>query len=120
EDRAVEDFMGPLAGHELDLVLADRPIGPGIRAHAFNHLLGECGTSLLAAPKLAARLPRGSPGGRRAPLLRRGFPGSLEEAPCLMPGGHATVRRGLDHWLQSMKLRPTLVAEFGDSAPQYE
>jgi len=106
EDRAVEDFMGQLAGHELDLVLADRPIGPGIRAHAFNHLLGECGTSLLAAPKLAAR-------------LRRGFPGSLEEAPCLMPGGHATVRRGLDHWLQSMKLRPTLVAEFDDSALMY-
>ena len=106
EDRAVEDFMGQLAGHELDLVLADRPIGPGVRAHAFNHLLGECGTSLLAAPKLAAP-------------LRRGFPGSLENAPCLLPGEQATVRRALDQWLQSMKLRPTQVAEFDDSALMY-
>src|SRR5512138_2792456 len=77
EDRVVEDFMSQLAGQELDLVLADRPVGPGIRAHAFNHLLGECGTSFCASDKLAKR-------------LRRGFPGSLDGAPCLLPSDHAT------------------------------
>jgi len=41
EDRVVEDFLGALAGQELDLVLADRPLGPGIKVHAFNHLLGQ-------------------------------------------------------------------------------
>jgi LysR family transcriptional activator of nhaA len=106
EDRVVEDFMSQLAGQELDLVLADRPLGPGIRAHAFNHLLGECGTTFLAAPKLAAR-------------LRRGFPRSLEGMPCLLPGAHATVRRSLDQWLEGARLRPTLVAEFDDSALMY-
>src|SRR3954467_3590393 len=30
EDRAVENFLGELAGDGLDLVLADRPIAPGI------------------------------------------------------------------------------------------
>src|SRR6185436_1454941 len=80
EDRVVEDFLSQLAGQELDLVLADRPVGPGIRAHAFNHLLGECGTSFFAGEKLAKR-------------LRRGYPGSLDGAPCLLPSDHATVRR---------------------------
>ena len=106
EDRVVEDFMGQLAGQELDLVLADRPLGPGIRTHAFNHRLGECGTSFLAVPKLAAR-------------LRRGFPASIDGAPCLLPGAHATVRRGLDQWFDSTGLRPMLVAEFDDSALMY-
>jgi LysR family transcriptional regulator, transcriptional activator of nhaA len=106
EDKVVEDFMSQLAGQELDLVLADRPIGPGLRAHAFNHLLGECGTTFLATPKLATS-------------LRRGFPRSLEGAPCLLPGAHATVRRNLDQWFEKEKLRPSLVAEFDDSALMY-
>ena len=106
EDRAVEDFLSQLAGQELDLVLADRPLGPGIRTHAFHHLLGECGTSFFASEKLAKR-------------LRRGFPGSLNDAPCLLPGNHATVRRRLDQWLDAAKLRPVVVAEFDDSALMY-
>jgi LysR family transcriptional activator of nhaA len=106
EDRVVEDFMSQLAGQELDLVLADRPIGPGIKAHAFNHLLGDCGTSFLASPKLAAR-------------LRRGFPRSVEGAPCLLPSSHATVRRQLDQWFDDKGLHPELIAEFDDSALMY-
>ena len=106
EDRVVEDFMSELAGQELDLVLADRPIGPGMRAHAFNHLLGECGTTFLADAKLAKR-------------LRGEFPRSLDGAPCLLPGAHATVRRNLDQWFESVRLRPALMAEFDDSALMY-
>jgi LysR family transcriptional activator of nhaA len=106
EDRVVEDFMSELAGQELDLVLADRPIGPGSRAHAYNHLLGQCGTTFLADSKLAKR-------------LRRGFPRSLDGAPCLLPSAHANVRRTLDQWFESNRLRPSMVAEFDDSALMY-
>ena len=106
ENRVVEDFMSQLAGQELDLVLADRPLGPGVQAHAFNHLLGESGTSFLAGDKLAKR-------------LRHGFPGSLAGAPCLLPGAHATVRRRLDQWFDATKLRPAVIAEFDDSALMY-
>ncbi|MDB4982978.1 MAG: Transcriptional regulator [Myxococcales bacterium] len=106
EDRVVENFMGQLVGQELDLVLADRPLGPGIRSNAFNNLLGECGTSFLAAPKLVAK-------------IRRGFPGSIEGAPCLLPGPHATVRRSLDQWFDSKGIHPSVVAEFDDSALMY-
>ena len=74
EDRVVEDFLGVLAGQELDLVLADRPLGPGIKVHAFNHLLGECGTTFLAKAKLAR-------------ACRAGFPRSLDGVPFLLPAG---------------------------------
>lgn len=106
EDRAVEDFLGALAVQELDLVLADRPVGPAINIHAYNHLLGECGTTFLAAPKLAA-------------ARRAGFPRSLTGAPFLLPGAHATIRRVLDQWFEARKIRPNLVAEFDDSALMY-
>jgi len=106
EDRVVEDFMSELAGQELDLVLADRPIGPGTRAHAYNNLLGECGTTFLAGAKLAKR-------------LRTGFPRSLDGAPCLLPSAHATIRRMLDQWFETNRVRPALVAEFDDSSLMY-
>lgn len=106
EDRAVEDFLGALAVQELDLVLADRPLGPGINVHAYNHLLGECGTTFLASPKLAAS-------------CRDGFPKSLDGAPFLLPGPHATIRRVVDQWFDTNKVRPNLVAEFDDSALMY-
>jgi LysR family transcriptional activator of nhaA len=106
EDRVVEDFLGQLSGQELDLVLADRALGPGIRAHAFNHLLGESGTSFLASETLARR-------------LRRGFPRSLDGAPCLLPGDHAAVRRRVEQWFDDTGVRPALVAEFDDTALMY-
>ncbi|HEY4188620.1 MAG TPA: transcriptional activator NhaR [Polyangia bacterium] len=106
EDRVVEDFLGALAGHELDLVLADRPLGPGLKVHAFNHLLGECGTTFLAKGKLARS-------------CRSGFPRSLEGVPFLLPAAHATLRRALDQWFDGVRVRPTLVAEFDDSALMY-
>src|SRR4051812_19553264 len=106
EDRVVEDFLGELAGQDLDMVLADRPLGPGIKVHAYNHLLGECGTTFLGGPKLAN-------------ACRRGFPRSLNGVPCLLPGAHATVRRALDQWFEAVQVRPSVVAEFDDSALMY-
>ncbi len=103
EDRVVEDFLGQLAGQEVDMVLADRPLGPGINVHAFNHPLGECGTTFMASPQLAKR-------------HRAGFPRSINGAPCLLPGPHATVRRALDQWFETRQMRPAVVAEFDDSA----
>jgi LysR family transcriptional activator of nhaA len=106
EDRVVEDFLGMLAVQDLDLLLADRPLGPGIQVQASNHLLGECGTTFLATPKLAR-------------AYRSGFPRSLQAAPFLLPAGHVTVRRALDQWFNAVHLRPLVVAEFDDSALMY-
>lgn len=103
EDRAVEDFLDPLAEQELDLVLSDRPIGRNLRVRAFSHLLAECGTTLLAKGPLAK-------------TLRARFPQSLDNAPFLLPSAHATLRRGLDQWFEGEKIHPRIVAEFDDSA----
>ncbi len=66
EDKSVDEFVGELAAHKLDLVLADAPVGPGVPVRAFSHLLGECGTSFL---RLAAACRRPSP--PLSPLARR-------------------------------------------------
>ena len=52
EDRP-DRLLAELAVNELDVVLADAPMGPTVKVHAFNHLLGECGLGFYGKPKLA-------------------------------------------------------------------
>ncbi len=103
EDRSLEGFLAELAVHGLDLVLADAPAGPGLPVRLFSHLLGECGTSFFASGRAAAR-------------LRKKFPGSLDGAPFLLPGRNAALRRTLEGWFETQKLRPRIVGEIDDSA----
>lgn len=102
EDRT-ERLLAELSVHELDLVLSDAPIAPTVKVRAFSHLLGECGVTFFAA-------------GKRAAMLRRNFPRSLDEAPFLLPPEPTTLRRSLEHWFDSQNIRPRLAGEFDDSA----
>jgi LysR family transcriptional activator of nhaA len=102
EDRPVEDFVGELAVHSVDLVLADGPVGP-YPVRAFNHLLGECGTTFFAVDRLASS--------------RRGrFPKSLHGAPLLLPGLRSSLRRAIDEWLARRGIVPDVRADLDDTA----
>ena len=102
-DKSVDEFLSELALHRLDVVISDGPAGAGVAVRAFSHLLGECGTSFFAAPKLAS-------------AIRRRFPRSLDDTPFLRPGGPSAVRRSLEQWFDALGLHPRVVAEFDDSA----
>jgi len=97
------DLLGQLAAFRLDIVLADEPAPSSLPIKVFNHLLGECGVSFCAAPKLAAN-------------LKRKFPKSLNDAPVLLPATSGALRQSLEKWFQAQDIRPRLVAEFDDAA----
>jgi len=97
------DLIAALAMREYDMVLTDAPLGPSVRVKAFNHSLGGCGIGFFAAPALARR-------------HRRGFPGSLDGAPLLLPAPNSSLRRSLDAWFDSIDVRPAAIAEIEDSA----
>lgn len=96
-------LLAALALHELDVVLSDAPIPPGLGIKAFHHLLAECGVSFFAARGLAAR-------------LRGAFPSCLDGAPMLLPTADTVLRRSLDAWLDGRGVRPHVAGEFEDSA----
>ena len=102
-ETKVSDMLVELAAHRLDVVLADQPASSGTPASVFNHFLGECGIMFCAEPKLAAK-------------LRRGFPGSLNEAPALLPMPNSGLRRSLEKWFHTTGVRPRLVGELEDPA----
>ncbi len=89
-----EQLLAQLALHHLDLVLADAPVGPTVKVRAFNHLLGECGVSVLGRPHLAR-------------AHRRGFPRSLDGAPFLLPRANSALRRSMEDWFDKQKRAST-------------
>lgn len=99
----LEDLLGELAIHRLDLVIADRPLESQLNVRAYSHLLGESGVTFFAEAGLARR-------------LRRGFPQSLAGAPMLAPDSQTLMRRALDQWFAAREIQPRLVGEFQDSA----
>jgi LysR family transcriptional activator of nhaA len=96
-------LLADLSQHALDVVIADAPVPTGSAVRAWNHLLGETGVSFLGAPALVK-------------AHGRGFPGSLDGAPMLLPVENLTLRRSLNQWFDRHHLRPRVVAEFEDSA----
>jgi LysR family transcriptional activator of nhaA len=98
-----ERLVSALSVHALDLLITDAPVTPAANVRAFNHLLGECGTTVFGTPDLAAR-------------HRAGFPHSLDGAPFLLPLHGATIRRALDTFFHQCGVRPSVTGEYADSA----
>jgi len=96
-------LLAELAVHRLDIVIADSPMPATLNIKGFNHLLGECGVTFFAAPKLA----------RKHQGL---FPRLLDGAPLLLPGEDAAVRPRLMRWFDHQQVRPRIVGEFDDGA----
>jgi len=101
--EAPSDTLLTLLGqHEVDLVISDAPAAAA-PLRAYNHLLGESGTTFFAAPSLAAS-------------AKKNFPRSLQDAPLLMPGQATQLRRALELWLDAKGIAPRRVGEFDDLA----
>lgn len=98
-----EDLLAQLAAHRLDIVLADEPAGSSLNFRCFSHLLGSSGVTFCAPPGVAA-------------ALRNDFPKSLDGAPALLPSENTSMRRALEEWFRSKRIRPRVVAEFDDAA----
>ena len=102
-EGSLEELITQLAGHKLDVVLADEPSTSALRVRTFNQRLSTSAVVICAAPVLAKRLVKH-------------FPRSLDGAPAILPAGEMALRRQLEHWFESHSVRPRIVAEVEDTA----
>ena len=101
-EASSETLLALLGQHEVDLVLTDAPAA-GAPLRAFNHFLGESGTTFFAAAALANQ-------------VKDDFPRSLHGAPLLLPGAGTQLRRALELWFDANGIEPRRVGEFDDLA----
>jgi LysR family transcriptional activator of nhaA len=102
-EGSFDRLLADLSRHAVDLVLADSPVPSGSAVRAHHHLLGESGIAFFGTPALVG--PR-----------RRGFPGSLDGAPMVLPAESLAQRRALNAWFEKEGVRPRIVAECEDAA----
>ena len=99
----LDDLLGDLALHRLDVVLSDRPAPTNPNLKLYSH---DLGSSAIAWYGTAALVD----------AAKASFPHSLRDTPVLLPTAHTAVREQLDHWFERHDLRPRVVGEFEDSA----
>ena len=99
----MDDLLGDLALHRLDVVLSDRPAPTNPNLKLYSH---DLGSSAIAWYGTAALVD----------AAKASFPHSLRDTPVLLPTAHTAVREQLDHWFERHDLRPRVVGEFEDSA----
>jgi len=95
-------LLEDLASYRLHLVLSDAPPPQGIAMRVHAHVLGETDVLLYGSKTLGTR-------------YRRGFPQSLQDAPLLLPGAAASLRRGIERWLVDRGIRMRIEAEIDDA-----
>jgi LysR family transcriptional activator of nhaA len=101
-EASPDTLFEQLRQHEVDLVLTDAPAASA-PLRAYNHFLGESGTTLFATPGMATR-------------ARKNFPQSLNGLPLLLPGAATQLRRALELWLDATGIVPKRAGEFDDLA----
>ena len=102
-EGSLEELITQLAGHKLDVVLADEPSTSALRVRTFNQRVSTSNIVPCAAPLLAK-------------CLVKNFPGSLDGALAILPVSEMALRRQLEHWFDSHRVSPRIVAEVEDTA----
>ena len=103
EEGPLPRLLAALALHEVDLVLADRPVPPGTGVKAFSHLLGESALAVCGTPALVRK-------------HGKDFPEGLHQAPFLLPSEQSVAAASLRRWFAVHDLVPDIRGEFADSA----
>lgn len=102
-EGALDDLLGDLALHRLDIVLSDRPAPANPNIKLYSHAMGTSTIGWYGTPALVK-------------AASKNFPHSLADVPLLLPCAHTAVRTRLDQWFEQRAIRPRMVGEFADSA----
>ena len=102
-EGSLDQLLGDLAVHKLDLIISDRAVPAGTHVKAYNHPLGSSTISFFANRKLA-------------PNYDGEFPAVLNNAPMLLAVNESPTRRALEEWFDNIDVSPQVLAEFDDSA----
>jgi len=99
------ELFPALAAHQLDIVIANEPAPPSLKAVLFSAKSGRYGVHFVATgePKKAYNPKRG-----------------LSGFPVLLPTRESALRRELDRWWAENGIVPDIRAEFDDTAAMCE
>jgi LysR family transcriptional activator of nhaA len=100
----VEQLLGELALHQLDLVLACQPPPHQSSLRLTSERLIDSPVDWYGPTSMVHKAQVDA------------FPGSLATLPLLLPTHHSALRQRLERWFDAQGIQPRIVGEFEDSA----
>jgi len=101
----MKELLAALIAQRIDAVLASESGESHAAVRTYSRLIAEAPVVLAGTAELAAR-------------HRRGFPGSLQGAPLILPSPSSMLRVEVDRWLLQHRIRPQVVLQTDDEAWQ--
>jgi len=96
----LDDLLGQLHQHKLDLILTDVSIHGQDQQEFVNHLIGKIPVIFAAAPQVAKKIKR--------------IPGDFEGVPFIIPSLPSQIYRLVLDLMAEWKLKPKIIAELQD------
>ena len=103
QEGPLDQLLGKLSTHELDVVLTESPIAPNTPIQAYNHQLGQSEVGVFGRPEVIAG-------------LAGEFPECLTRAPFILPASKTSLRRALNAWFEQRGVQVHEVADVDDRA----
>jgi LysR family transcriptional activator of nhaA len=97
----LDHLMAELSLRRMDLVFTDTPPTPSAGRNTITYNVGSTGVVICATAAIARK-------------LRQGFPGSLNQAPMLLPADNTALRETLNTWFEANNIRPRIAVEAED------
>ncbi|UCD12074.1 MAG: LysR family transcriptional regulator [Nitrospinaceae bacterium] len=99
-----EFLFSELLSHRIDLVVSNYPPAINDRKPFYSRLLGTAPIAVFGTEKFSP--------------LKKGFPGSLDGQPVILPTLHSRLRHDLEHYFRVKGIGIRLVVETQDTAVQ--
>jgi LysR family transcriptional activator of nhaA len=100
----IDTLLDKLLKHQIDVILSDHDIDKKKDKNILSKKILSRKISVYAAPKYKN--------------LKRKFPSSLENAPCIVPTAHSKVRVDIERAFSLHNVKPVFIAETQDTALQ--
>jgi LysR family transcriptional regulator, transcriptional activator of nhaA len=98
------ELLRQLSTHEVDIIISDHPVSKQDISSIYSKKITSLSLSAYASSKYAK--------------LKKNFPASLNQAPCIVPTSHSKIRSDIESFFYNLKVTPRLVGETQDTALQ--
>lgn len=100
----IDSLFRMLAAHQIEVIISDHDIPTQKDKNIFSKRILRKSIGVYASPEFKH--------------LKKGFPKSLEHAPCILPTTHSKLRHDIDHFFHLNSIHPKMVAETQDTSLQ--
>ena len=103
-EDTLDSLLRQLLSHQIDMIISDKEINSFKNKEIYSKRILNRQIIAYASPEFKS--------------LKKKFPHSLDGVPCIVPTEHSKIRHDMEHFFESQKIRPRLIAETQDTSLQ--